>query len=273
MIFISHATIDDDFVNELDYRLKRAGYTTWVDHHNTIPGHLWSEIVDKKLKESELMIFVLSPESVASANVQAEWHEFKSQNKLIIPVILRDCVRPLLIRHLNYIDFRNVDMREASFLKLLHALPSSVPSVTAPIPKMDDMDQKLIEIKRRVSQLELFVEHMVGHNQLLFAFPELKKSMLIDIEHEKLIIGWRRDVTDAKPHIDLTHYGAYVSGVSRQHALIQNTNKGLYVIDLGSKNGTYINRQKLPIDKPVKLPNGAVLTIGNLSAQVFFRAN
>lgn len=272
MIFISHATQDDDFVDELLPRLRQAGYQTWVDHNNSPGGRHWDEVVDEQLKRSEVMILVLSPDSVASRNVKAEWKEFYQLDKLIIPVVRQPCVRPLLIRHLSYIDFSQDDP-DVAFNKLLEALPKGLhkANVTANLAALDPTDSQIMVIRDKVRKLELSIKQMVGRDQILFTFPEVERSLLVDLSKEKLFVGWRREVDDFKPDVDLTNYGAFAAGVSRQHALLERRRASYLLSDLGSTNGTFVDRERLKIDMPVPLPNRSVVRFGGLAAQVFYR--
>jgi len=71
------------------------------------------------------------------------------------------------------------------------------------------------------------------------------------------------------PDIDLTPYDAYSMGVSRIHATLRWINKKIYIMDLGSSNGTRINGQKIlpQIDFPIK--QGDVISFGRLKIQIF----
>lgn len=51
--------------------------------------------------------------------------------------------------------------------------------------------------------------------------------------------------------------------VSRIHCKITRTNFGFKVEDMGSANGTYVNRQKLAAHRPMALNNGDVLRLAN----------
>ncbi len=67
---------------------------------------------------------------------------------------------------------------------------------------------------------------------------------------------------------DLSPYGAAVRGVSRRHAVLRATNTRLYVVDLGSTNGTWRNGQSIGQNVPYSLMNGDVLGFGALSFKV-----
>jgi len=51
-------------------------------------------------------------------------------------------------------------------------------------------------------------------------------------------------------------------GVSRRHALLRPTESKLYLIDLGSTNGTWINGHSIGVNIPYSLSNGDVVRLG-----------
>ncbi len=59
--------------------------------------------------------------------------------------------------------------------------------------------------------------------------------------------------------------------VSRLHASIKNTGEGILLSDLGSKNGTYLNGER--IKKPVILYDGDVIQIALAQKLVFFNSD
>jgi signal transduction histidine kinase len=66
-------------------------------------------------------------------------------------------------------------------------------------------------------------------------------------------------------HFDLIPYGAHEHGVSRRHLILRPTHSKLFVIDLGSTNGTYRNGADVTkMDGPCMLQSGDTLTLGGL---------
>jgi hypothetical protein len=82
----------------------------------------------------------------------------------------------------------------------------------------------------------------------------------------KAIIG--RDDGSNNVDIDLTRFGPEVKGVSRQHAEFRLSGNKLYVVDLGSSNGTYLRGRRLEPDQAVEVPGGSVISFGALHVQV-----
>jgi pSer/pThr/pTyr-binding forkhead associated (FHA) protein len=87
---------------------------------------------------------------------------------------------------------------------------------------------------------------------------------------EVLIIGRRTDSPDPQPHIDLSPFGAEEKGVSRRHIQLTVTNDAVYVADLGSTNGTWLNGQRLSATTDQQLRHGDELHLGDLRIKVRF---
>jgi hypothetical protein len=73
------------------------------------------------------------------------------------------------------------------------------------------------------------------------------------------------------PDIDLTPYQAYASGVSRLHAVVKRDGAQVFVMDLGSSNGTYINGRRLNPHMEEGLNHGDILALGKLKIQILLR--
>lgn len=270
MIFISHSSHDDEFVDDLRLSLVRLGYMVWVDHYDIPAGQHWDEVVEDALRRSFAMILVLSPEAVKSRNVKVEWREFLDLDRPIVPVRYRECVVPLLIRHLNYVDFTIGGSFKEKFERVVKSLPAGLGRGTREL-EVQAGDLEIAQVKNEVQRLKQEVEALIGMDQMLLAFPKLKKSTLVDIDRDKLFVGCQIKWTDSKPDVDLTRFDGAENGVSRQHLLFTRTRDGLTLTDLGSKNGTYIDRKRVAPYQPVQLRNRAVIHIGQLAAQVFYR--
>lgn len=270
LIFISHSSQDDLFVDQLRAELRRYGYPTWVDHMDIPPGKNWADVVEEKLSQCQLMVLVMSPEGVASKEVKVEWMEFRAQDKTILPIKIRECPLPLLLRHMQYLDFTDKVPFDKQFKRLLDSLPPPPRAVTKDLT-LSTQEFQMVSLKQEIETLRNKLVSLVGDGQVLFNFPELGKSQVFDLDKEKLFIGWYDIKSGLKPDIDLSKYEAFERGVSRQHALLGRTSKGLTITDLTSFNGTYIDDTPIPPLKPIPLHNEAQLRMGTLLIQVFFR--
>ncbi len=71
--------------------------------------------------------------------------------------------------------------------------------------------------------------------------------------------------------IDLTPYGAMDRGVSRLHAQLELKDNKLYITDLNSTNGTYLNASRIEPFEARVLHKGDDVILGRLAVQVLFR--
>lgn len=94
--------------------------------------------------------------------------------------------------------------------------------------------------------------------------------MALTVEDD-LIIGRRDPTKDSSPGLDLTPHGAYQMGISRNHAVLRIIDHILHVVDLGSRNGTYVNGRKVHPEKPLLLRDGDELRLGKIVMRVFFQ--
>ncbi len=81
-------------------------------------------------------------------------------------------------------------------------------------------------------------------------------------------------ITDGQPilpDIDLTPFEGYAEGVSRLHAAIRITERGVMIVDLGSSNGTRINGQKIVPNVNYPLKDGDMIALGRIKMQITIR--
>jgi hypothetical protein len=139
-IFISYSRDDRPFVKRLSGDLRRFGLDTWVDIENIKPGLRWDTELDRAIKESDALIFVLSQNMVASRWVLAELQHFASAGKKkIFPVVIEDIDSshvPTAISDIQWADFRHsYDHGLRTLLGAFGVDPAAVPTETAPLPK------------------------------------------------------------------------------------------------------------------------------------------
>jgi hypothetical protein len=85
---------------------------------------------------------------------------------------------------------------------------------------------------------------------------------------DEIIIGREDPISDIFPDLDLTDLGGMDKGVSRKHAVIHRAGKDYTVEDMGSTNGTYINKKKIMPHAPQAIKPGDELRFGKLSLSV-----
>lgn len=87
--------------------------------------------------------------------------------------------------------------------------------------------------------------------------------------YKELILGRPTDAI-LEATLDLSELAAYAMGVSRRHAKIRRTATGFEIIDLDSRNGTWLNGERLTPNKPYPLASGSQLHLGKLRLQLIY---
>ena len=101
----------------------------------------------------------------------------------------------------------------------------------------------------------------------------LQTGELISVaEEDEVTLGRAGTGQPIVPDIDLTPYQGLESGVSRLHASIRIKGNEVYIMDLGSANGTRLNGDKLPPSTPHRLEDESVLTLGKLKLKVLIKS-
>ena len=83
-------------------------------------------------------------------------------------------------------------------------------------------------------------------------------------------IGRLDAASNSFPEVDLTSDGGLKKGISRWHAKIVRRGSEVLIEDLGSINGTFLNRKKLTPCFPEALKSGDELQLGTLVLRVSF---
>ncbi len=81
----------------------------------------------------------------------------------------------------------------------------------------------------------------------------------------EIVVGREDPISDMFPDVDLTGLGGMEKGVSRKHAVIHRAGADYTVEDMGSTNGTYINKKKIQPHAPQTIKPGDELRFGKLA--------
>ncbi len=110
-----------------------------------------------------------------------------------------------------------------------------------------------------------------AHNELILKAKGFSNQLVLRV-NESLILGRKSEEMESSlPVIDLNVFDAYMSGVSKQHAVIELADRVLTLRDLGSKNGTFLNMQALPANSHRVLRDNDIIHLGNLELIVHFQ--
>ena len=108
MLFVSHATQDDDFVNRIDDRLKAAGIETWIDHRRLVVGGNWHNAIQDNLVASDGGLIILSPRYVDRPECINELRTLLDLAKPIYPLLIETISKEQFPYRLRTIQYANL---------------------------------------------------------------------------------------------------------------------------------------------------------------------
>ena len=128
-IFISYSRKDMAFADRLEAALKVRGFEPLIDRSEIYAFEDWWKRIEALIGRADTVVFVLSPDSVASDVALKEVAHAASLNKRFAPIVCRrvqDGGVPEALRRLNYIFFDDPTRFEASADQLAEALRTDI---------------------------------------------------------------------------------------------------------------------------------------------------
>jgi predicted ATPase len=194
-LFISYSHADSAFVDQLEADLRKLGFETWVDRQRLAGGQRWRRELQEAVEHAQALLIVLSPDAIASQNVQIEYDYALDVGKLVIPVYYRQCNVPMELHAIQWIDFRQ--SYEQGLAALVHALHQQKDHVSLPASSVErtpgQLEQppaqyegssmELLERDRYFEQLsELFHTATSGHGRTVLVSGEagIGKTTLVE---------------------------------------------------------------------------------------------
>lgn len=120
-IFISYAREDTEFVRRLNEALRARGKATWVDWEGILPSAEWLKEIYTAIEAADVVVFVISPDAIASEVCGKEIAHAITNHKRLIPIVYRETpareLNEVVAAH-NWIFFRTSD----DFATALNAL-------------------------------------------------------------------------------------------------------------------------------------------------------
>ncbi|HYH85638.1 MAG TPA: toll/interleukin-1 receptor domain-containing protein [Pyrinomonadaceae bacterium] len=89
-IFISHAASDREWAREFAAAIHDLGVNVWFDEFNIRPGDHVTDLLEKGLRESDVVVLPITRESLGNSNFFFELGAAIAMNKKIIPIVAED---------------------------------------------------------------------------------------------------------------------------------------------------------------------------------------
>ncbi|HEU4744340.1 MAG TPA: toll/interleukin-1 receptor domain-containing protein, partial [Anaerolineales bacterium] len=105
-LFISYSRAQTPFVDRLADQLEHNGYSLWLDYQSLVPARPWLQQIEAWIDAADVVLLVVSKESINSKNVAPEWKRAVERNKRIILVIFEAVPLPQELQGCEWVDFR-----------------------------------------------------------------------------------------------------------------------------------------------------------------------
>jgi hypothetical protein len=111
-LFLSYAAKDKIYARRLAEELEKTGASVWFDEWELQIGDSLRQKIDEAIAISDYLLILLSPNSVNSNWIQAEWraalsNELNNRAVTVIPVLVEDCDIPSDLSGRLYLDLRS----------------------------------------------------------------------------------------------------------------------------------------------------------------------
>jgi|GEM_PF-4559266 len=122
-LFISYSRVDEAFARQIAKSLSDRGASVWIDIDDIPAGMKWSTAIQQGLDSCDALIVIVSPEAMASGNVEDEWQYALDQKKPVIPIRYWPAKIHFQLSRIQYVDFVNQPYPEGllALLDELHA--------------------------------------------------------------------------------------------------------------------------------------------------------
>jgi hypothetical protein len=124
-VFISYSRKDIEFAKRLTGELQKSDLDFWIDWEGIPPTVDWWKQIEKGIEESDVFLFLISPDSAKSRVCGQEIDHAVKNGKRLIPLLVREIEadkNPPHLSHLNWIFFRKTDNFDASLATLTTAI-------------------------------------------------------------------------------------------------------------------------------------------------------
>ncbi|MCK4394533.1 toll/interleukin-1 receptor domain-containing protein [Candidatus Bipolaricaulota bacterium] len=179
-VFVSYSRRDQPFVRKLVDRLLQSGVSVFYDEADIAVGQSLADSLNRAVQNAKYVLVVMSPDYFASQWGKLELalalqQEFESDRTKVIPLLLRDCEIPPLLRSKLYADFRDTEVFEHTFSKVLAAIlevpissvrPAKGEEIRPPaLGSIDPVAAKSTELREMVNDLRVKVEAFMEGSQ------------------------------------------------------------------------------------------------------------
>jgi len=136
-VFISYNRQSESIVKILISDIEILGNTVWFDQKAS-GGQVWWDQILAQIRNCEVFVFVLTPESLDSEACKREYNYADALGKLILPILVVDGIStnvlPTVLSKVQFVDYRQRNINAALRLaRAFIAIPAPKP-LPHPLP-------------------------------------------------------------------------------------------------------------------------------------------
>lgn len=128
-VFLSYSRRDGEVALRLEQAIEARGFEVFIDRHDILPGEDWQARLGALIASADTVVFLLSPDWLASPVCAWEIDEGERLGKRLLPVVIREVAAeqvPGRLRRLNFIHLRAQDPQEAGLQALAAAILTDI---------------------------------------------------------------------------------------------------------------------------------------------------
>jgi hypothetical protein len=86
--------------------LEDEGYSLWLDYRSLVPAKPWYRQIESWIDAADIVLLIVSKESITSKNVEPEWKRAVERKKRILLLIFEAVPLPPELQRCEWVDFR-----------------------------------------------------------------------------------------------------------------------------------------------------------------------
>lgn len=147
-VFISYSRKDLSFVEQLAADLQNAGLDIWFDLSGLDGGDRWGRELQNAIRQSDVFLFIVSPNSVESEWVEKEFLYASNLHKRIVPLMYQACDLPIWLLNIHYVDVQGGNYVR-NFSQILRALVGDHAGTDHPLVNPKTMGRETVQPPRK----------------------------------------------------------------------------------------------------------------------------
>ncbi len=147
-VFISYSRKDLSFVERLAADLQNAGLDIWFDLSGLDGGDRWGRELQNAIRQSDVFLFIVSPNSIESEWVEKEFLYASNLHKRIVPLMYQACELPIWLLNIHYVDVQGGNYVQ-NFSQILRALVGDHAGIDHPLVSPKTMGREKVQPSRK----------------------------------------------------------------------------------------------------------------------------